>query len=61
MLIVKTSLDVLSIDVVSMTGATLLHTSSSNSISTAGLAPGVYVLTATMSDGTQLRHKFATR
>lgn len=61
MLTVETSLDVLSIDVVSMTGATLLHTSSSNSISTAGLAPGVYVLTATMSDGTQLRHKFATR
>jgi len=48
------------INIVSMTGSTVRH-SSTNNVSVAGLAPGVYVLTATMTDGSQLHHKFTAR
>lgn len=61
MLTVVSTEDVTSISVVSMTGATVLRNTAANSISTASLAPGVYVLTATMADGSQIHHKFTAR
>ncbi len=52
--------DVVSINIVSMTGATVRSTSAST-VSAAGLASGVYVLDATMADGSRLHHKFTVR
>lgn len=58
---VVASQDVKSLNVVSMAGAVVSGSAGANSISTEGFTPGVYVLTATMADGTQIHHKFIAR
>lgn len=60
-LIVVAPQGVRSLEIISMSGAVVSSRSGENSISTAGFAPGVYVLCATMTDGSRIHHKFAAR